>query len=57
MLSKSAKLQWGLGHKSLKTIYEEALIPLLTYGACLGRGYVKIKRNLRMLQSTETDKH
>ena len=33
MLGKSAKLQWGLGHKALKTIYEEALVPLLTYGA------------------------
>jgi hypothetical protein len=32
MLNKSAKLQWGLGHKSLKTIYEGALIPVLTYG-------------------------
>jgi len=29
MLGKSAKLQWGLGHKSLKTNYEGALIPLL----------------------------
>jgi len=33
MLSRSAKLQWGLGHKSLKTIYKRAQIPLLTYGA------------------------
>jgi len=30
MLGKSAKLQWGLGHKSLKTIYEGALISQLT---------------------------
>jgi hypothetical protein len=33
MLGRSAKLQWGLGNKALKTIYEGALIPLLTYGA------------------------
>jgi hypothetical protein len=33
MLGKSAKLQWGLGHKSLKTIYEGALIHLLMYRA------------------------
>ena len=33
MLCKSAKLQWGFVHKSLKTIYEGALIPILTYGA------------------------
>jgi hypothetical protein len=29
MLGRSAKLQWGLGYKSLKTIYEGALISLL----------------------------
>jgi len=28
-----AKLNWGLGHKSLKTICEGALVPLMTYGA------------------------
>jgi hypothetical protein len=33
MLGRSAKLQWGLGNKALNTIYEGALIPLLTYGA------------------------
>ena len=33
MLGRSAKLQWGLGNKALKTIYEGTLIPLLTYGA------------------------
>jgi hypothetical protein len=32
-LGKSAKLYWGLGHKSLKIIYKGALIPILTYGA------------------------
>jgi len=33
MLGRSAKLQWSLGDKALKTIYEGAMIPLLTYGA------------------------
>ena len=37
MLSRSAKLEWGLGHELLKTIYEGALIPLLTYGAPFGK--------------------
>jgi hypothetical protein len=32
MLGNSAKLQWSLGHKSLRTIYG-ALIPIITYGA------------------------
>jgi hypothetical protein len=31
MLARTAKLQWGLGHKALKTIYEGAVVPLLTY--------------------------
>ena len=37
MLSKSAKLQWGLGHKSLKMVYKGVLVPLMIYGALSGR--------------------
>ena len=36
MLSKSAKLQWGLGHKYLKMVYEGALVPLMTWSPHLG---------------------
>jgi len=50
MLGRSAKLQWGLGHKSLKIIYKGALIPLLTYGAPVWDEFVVKQRNLRMLQ-------
>jgi cbb3-type cytochrome oxidase subunit 1 len=32
-LSRSAKLNWGLGHEALKTIYTGAILPLLQYGA------------------------
>jgi len=32
-LSKSAKLNWGLKHAALKTIYTVAILPLLLYGA------------------------
>ena len=32
-LAKTAKLQWGLGHKALKTIYEGAVVPILMYGS------------------------
>jgi len=32
-LSKSAKLNWGLDHKALKTIYVGGILPLLIYGA------------------------
>jgi len=33
MLSRTAKLQWCLGHKALKTIYVGALVATLTYCA------------------------
>jgi len=29
MLGKTAKLNWGLGHKALKIIYEGAIVPLM----------------------------
>ena len=32
-LSKSAKIQWGLKHKAMKTIYTGGILPLLLYGA------------------------
>ena len=32
-LSKSAKLNWGLSHKALKTLYMGGIQPLLLYGA------------------------
>jgi hypothetical protein len=53
MLGKSAKLQWGLGHKSLKTIYEGALIPMITYGAPICQEAVAKHRNLRVLQRVQ----
>jgi hypothetical protein len=34
-LSKSAKLNWGLKHTALKTIYTREILPLLLYGAPL----------------------
>ena len=33
MLTRTAKVQWGLGHKALETIYKGAVVPILTYGA------------------------
>ena len=32
-LSKAAKLNWGLGHKALKTLYTGGIQPLFLYGA------------------------
>jgi len=45
MLGKSANLQWGLGHKSLRTVYEGALIPLCYMESLFGK---------RLLQNQET---
>jgi len=56
MLGKSAKLQWVLGHKSLKTIYEGALVSLLKYGAPVWEEAVlkkKRRRKLRLLQRVQ----
>jgi hypothetical protein len=36
-LSKSAKLNWGLKHAALKTIYTGGILPLLLYGAPVWR--------------------
>ena len=44
MLRRSAKLQWGLGQKSLKTIYEGALIFLLTYGSPVWENAITIQK-------------
>jgi len=43
MLGKTAKLNWGLGHKFLKIIYEGALVPLMTYGSPLWEETIKNK--------------
>jgi len=53
MLSKSAKLQWGLDQKSLKTVYEVALVPLMTYGAPVWDEAVTKQRCLRKMQRVQ----
>ena len=53
MLGKTAKLNWDLGHKSLKTIYEGSIVPLTTYGAPGWEEAVKKQRLLRKMQSTQ----
>ena len=52
-LGKSAKLYWGLDHKSLKIIYEGALIPILTYGAPVWEEAAGKHRNLCKLQRVQ----
>jgi len=53
MLGKTAKLNWGLGHKSLKIIYEEAVVPLMTYGAPVWEEAITKQTLLRKMQSTQ----
>jgi len=38
VLYRSAKITWGLKHKSLKTIYKGGILPLLLYGATVWKG-------------------
>ena len=45
-LVRKAKLQWGLGHKTLKTIYEVSVVPILTYGAPIRIEAVRKNKNL-----------
>jgi len=46
MLARTAKLQWGLGHKVLKTIYEGAVVPILTHGAPIWIEAIRKNKNL-----------
>ena len=53
MLSRIAKLQWGIGHQSLKTIYKGAIIPMLTYRASVWEEAIQKKKNINKLQRTQ----
>jgi len=46
MLARTAKLQWGLGHKALRTIYEGTVIQILTYGAPIWVEAIQKNKNL-----------
>jgi hypothetical protein len=46
MLARTATLQWGLEHKALKTIYEGAIVPILTYGAPICVEAIRKNKNL-----------
>ena len=53
MLATTAKLQWGLGHKALKTIYEGAVVPNLTYGAPIWVEAIRKNKNLTKYKRTQ----
>ena len=46
MLFRTAKLQWGLGHNAIKTIYEGAVVPNLTYCSPIWVEAIRKKKNL-----------
>jgi hypothetical protein len=47
MLGRTAKLQWGLEQKALKTIYKGAVAQVLTHGAAIWIEAIRKNRNLR----------
>ena len=53
MLNRTTKLHWCLGHKSLKTIYEGAIVPLMTYGAPFWEGAITNNKYLQKLHSAQ----
>jgi hypothetical protein len=57
MLARTAKLQCGLGHKALKTIYWGAVVPILTYGAPIWIEAILKNRNLTKYKRIQNHKH
>jgi hypothetical protein len=53
MLNRTAKLHWGLGHKSLKTVYEGAIVPLITYRTPVWKVAITKHKYLEKLQSAQ----
>jgi hypothetical protein len=53
LLNRTAKLHWGLGHKSLKTVCEGAIVPLMTYGAPVWEWTITKHKYLQKLQSAQ----
>ena len=46
MLARTAKLQWGLGYKAIKTIYEGAVFLIIMYRARIWVEATQKNRNL-----------
>jgi len=57
MLGKPAKLSCGLGHKSLKTIYEGTIVPLMTYEAPVWEEALKKQTPSEDAEYPKTDKY
>ena len=48
-LSKSAKISWGLQHSALRTIYQGAIIPIMTYGSPMWCSAIRKEKNRRKI--------
>ena len=42
ILSKSAKITWGLKHEALKTVYTGGILPLLLFGAPVWKSVLNV---------------
>ena len=50
-LSKPAKLNWGLKHTALKTIYTGGILPLLSYGTPVWKKAIdKVSYKLKLIR-------
>lgn len=52
-LSKTAKINWGLKHKALRTIYKGAILPLLSYGAPVWIDALERNYNVKKLNQVQ----
>ena len=52
-LYRTAKINWGLNHKALTTIYKGAILPLLSYGAPIWSNALAKNYNLRKLKRVQ----
>jgi hypothetical protein len=52
-LSKSAKINWGLRHDVLRTIYAGAILPIISYGAPIWIECLKRKHNVAKLKRVQ----
>lgn len=53
MLRRAARMHWGLGHSALKTIYNGAILPMITYGAPVWEDALRKQKNLNKLKRVQ----
>ncbi|XP_073984765.1 uncharacterized protein [Rhodnius prolixus] len=53
ILSRAAKVHWGLGSRALSVIYKGAFLPLITYAAPIWRSALGLKKNRQKLKRVQ----